>query len=111
MDDDFNTAGALGNIFDLVRGINQARDAGAGDDLLKPAQSVVRELCGVLGLHLDRQPSSTVEAVPFIELLISLRAELRVQQNWAMADRVRDQLANLGVTLEDSKEGTVWRKG
>ncbi len=53
MDDDFNTAGALGHLFDLVKGINQARDEGADQDSLEAAQAVVRELTRILGLELD----------------------------------------------------------
>ena len=52
MDDDFNTALALAALFDLVKSINTARDQGANDDQLKPAQAVLRELTGVLGLQL-----------------------------------------------------------
>jgi cysteinyl-tRNA synthetase len=53
MDDDFNTAGALGHLFDLVKAINQARDEGADQDSLETAQTVVRELTRILGLELD----------------------------------------------------------
>jgi cysteinyl-tRNA synthetase len=51
MDDDFNTAGALGHLFDLVRAINQARDAGVDEDSLSQAQALLRELAGVFGLR------------------------------------------------------------
>lgn len=111
MDDDFNTAGALANLFELVRSINQARADGATDAELQPGQSALRNLAGVLGLKLDMdtESSSGQEAAPFIELLIELRAELRKQKNFAMADQIRIRLAELGIVLEDSKEGTSWR--
>jgi cysteinyl-tRNA synthetase len=108
MDDDFNTAGALGCLFDYVRAINQARDAGAGPETLKPAQAVLVELTGVLGLTVERAASKSAEADPFIELLIELRKELRTQKLWALSDLVRNRLGELGVTLEDGKEGTTW---
>ena len=108
MDDDFNTAGALGQLFDLVRVINQARDAGAGAETLTPAQSLLRELCGVLGLTLQ-EPSNASSADPFVDLLLKIRMELRQQKLWALSDQIRDQLRALGVVLEDSKEGTTWR--
>lgn len=109
MDDDFNTAGALGHIFDLVRAINQARDAGIDLATLQSAQAQLRELCGVLGLQLDRPSIHGKDAEPFIDLLIEVRSELRRQKLWALADLIRSHLSQLGVILEDEKEGTTWR--
>jgi cysteinyl-tRNA synthetase len=109
MDDDFNTPAALGQLFDLVRGINQARDAGAGAAALGSAQNVLRELTGVLGLRLETGRSAQQQAGPFIELLLQVREELRRAKQWALADRIRDRLAELGVTLEDGKDGTTWK--
>lgn len=108
MDDDFNTAGALSHLFDLVRTINQARDAGVDDAGLAPAQALLRELAGVLGLTLH-EPKSDTAAAPFVDLLIQVRSELRRQKLWALADQIRDQLAALGVVLEDTQNGTTWR--
>jgi cysteinyl-tRNA synthetase len=109
MDDDFNTAGALGSLFDLVRAINQARDSGVGPVELGQAQAVLVELTGVLGLNLQRPPAAAGEAAPFIELLVELRKELRANKLWALSDLVRNRLLELNVLLEDSKEGTTWR--
>jgi cysteinyl-tRNA synthetase len=110
MDDDFNSAGALGNLFDLVRVINQARDAGAGTDAIKMAQEVLRELMEVLGLRPERPAEQqSAQAAPFIDLLIEMRRELRTQKLWALSDLVRNRLTDLGVILEDSKEGTTWK--
>ena len=110
MDDDFNTAGALGHLFDFVRAINQARDAGVDDAGLIPAQDLLVELTGVFGLQLD-QPSrsSSSAADSFVDLLVEIRSELREQKLWALSDQVRDRLTELGVLLEDSKTGTTWR--
>jgi len=110
MDEDFNTAGALGHLFDLVRAINQARDAGVGAEALAKAQAVLRDLAeGVFGLRLDRPGAVGAQAAPFIELLVEIRSELRRQKLWQLSDTVRDRLAELGVALEDGKEGTTWR--
>jgi cysteinyl-tRNA synthetase len=111
MDEDFNTAGALASLFELVRSINQARADGATNPELQPAQETLRELSGVLGLRLDTGSNEETgqQAAPFIELLISLRTELRKQKNFGLADQIRVQLAEQGVTLEDSKDGTSWR--
>jgi cysteinyl-tRNA synthetase len=108
MDDDFNTAGALGNLFELVRVINQAKDAGVSAEIVAGGQSLLRELMGVFGLRAER-PTQGGEATPFIALLIELRRELRQQKLWALSDEVRNRLSELGVLLEDSKDGTTWR--
>lgn len=108
MDDDFNTAGALACLFELVRVINQARADGATDVELSPAQELVRRLTGVLGLTLDKVQESGTAADRFIDLLIEVRKELRTNKMWALSDMVRDRLAELGVVLEDNKEGTSW---
>jgi cysteinyl-tRNA synthetase len=110
MDDDFNTAGALGHFFDLVKAINQGRAAGATQDALEPAQETLIELTGVLGLRLQKEPEAvSAEVGPFIELLLKVREELRDQEQYELADSIRARLADLGVTIEDSKGGTVWR--
>jgi cysteinyl-tRNA synthetase len=108
MDDDFNTGGALGNLFDLVRGINKARDEGATDEEIVPAQNMLRKLTGVLGLQLSEKEEGDQSAAPFIDLLVELRTEIRKEKLYALSDQIRDRLAELGVTLEDSKQGTTW---
>jgi cysteinyl-tRNA synthetase len=108
MDDDFNTPMALASLFNLVKSINSARDQGANDEQLKPAQAALRELSGVLGLRL-REKQGSAQADPFVELLVEVRSEVRKQKLWALSDLIRDRLAALGVALEDSKDGTTWR--
>ncbi len=108
MDDDINTAGAMGHIFELVRAINTARDEGATDDQLRPAQNTLRELTGVLGLELKEKEGSG-DADKFIDLLLEVRSEARAQKQWALSDLIRDKLKELGVLVEDSKEGSSWR--
>lgn len=109
MNDDFNSAGALAALFELVRSINQARADGAQDSELEPAQSMLRKLAGVLGLTLSPAASQgTGTADPFVDLLVEIRSELRKQKLWALSDLVRNRLQELGVVLEDSKDGTTW---
>ncbi len=108
MDDDFNSAGALGAIFDFVRAVNTARDAGAADAQLQPAQETLRELTGVLGLRLAEKTGSG-DADRFIDLLLEVRSEVRKQKLWALSDLIRDRLKDLGVIVEDSREGSTWR--
>jgi cysteinyl-tRNA synthetase len=110
MDDDFNTAGALAALFELIKAINTARDAGATDEQLAPAQTVSRELTGVLGLRLAEKKNSS-GADKFVNLLVEVRAEVRKQKLWTLSDLIRDQLKELGVVIEDGKDGTNWRWG
>ncbi|HXH21893.1 MAG TPA: cysteine--tRNA ligase [Dehalococcoidia bacterium] len=104
MEDDLNTAGALAALFDLAREINRARDAGRG---IREAQSQLRELSSVLGLKLERE--GPAEAAPFIELLITIRRELREAKQYGLADRIRNGLGELGIVLEDGPHGTTWK--
>src|SRR3990172_187196 len=82
---------------------------GASAQALGGAQAVLSELAGVLGLRLEEGDGRQQEAGRFIDLLVELREELRVAKQWALADRVRERLQELGVTLEDGKAGTTWK--
>jgi cysteinyl-tRNA synthetase len=108
MDDDFNTPLALAALYELVKAINTARDNGATDEQLKPAQQTLRELTGVLGLRLQEKQGSG-DADKFINLLVEVRGEVRKQKLWQLSDLIRDKLKESGVVIEDSKEGTTWR--
>ncbi|UCC76992.1 MAG: cysteine--tRNA ligase [Anaerolineales bacterium] len=108
MDDDFNTPRAVAQVFDLARTVNQARDSGAPPDSLAFAQGILKELTDVLGLTM-KGPAGPTEPEPFISLLVEVRSDLRQAKQWALADRVRDRLAELGVILEDGAEGTTWK--
>jgi len=112
MDDDFNTPGALGNLFDLVREINRRRAEGIPAAELAAGQSMLRELAGVLGLTLDvpETQADGEDAGPFIDLLLAIRQRLREAKQWALADEVRDRLRDLGVVVEDRPDGAVWRR-
>jgi cysteinyl-tRNA synthetase len=110
MDDDFNTPLAIAALHELVKAINTARDNGATDEQLQSAQASLRELTGVFGLRLQEKQGSG-DADKFIDLLVEVRSEVRKQKLWALSDQIRDTLKELGVTIEDSKEGTTWRWG
>ncbi len=105
MDDDLNTPQALAVLFDLSKEINRARDEGRG---VATAQGALLELADVVGLRLE-QAEQSIEAAPFIDLLVQIRTELRGAKQWQLADRVRDGLKDLGVVLEDSADGTTWK--
>ncbi|MCX7912480.1 MAG: class I tRNA ligase family protein, partial [Dehalococcoidales bacterium] len=135
MDDDFNTPQALACLFDLARDINRADEA--GEDATG-ARRLLQELGGgVLGLTF-REPEVALDAEPFqmlaasiiqtlaqlgirkeipasesaaavIDWLVSLRGELRGAKQFAPADAIRNGLARLGIVLEDTPQGTIWR--
>ena len=106
MDDDFNTPPAMALVFDLVRQANAALDAG-DPDAAGPAAAAVLELTGVLGLAL-RAEGQQVD--PDSSALVAERDEARRARDFARADRLRDQLAALGWTVEDGPEGTRLRR-
>jgi cysteinyl-tRNA synthetase len=109
MDDDFNTAGALAAIYDLVRAINTARDAGVGGSPFGDAQAALRTLIEVLGLRLAPAKVEGQSIAPFVDLLLATRLELRKAKQWALADKIRDGLQDLGVIVEDTAQGSTWR--
>lgn len=116
MCDDFNTPLALAVMFDLVKELNSARDTDAV--LVNRLASTLRYLGSVLGL-LETDPEAYFKQAPAvegglseqdIESLIAERTQARADKNWAESDRIRDLLLEEGVTLDDSKEGTTWRR-
>lgn len=111
MDDDFGTPQAIAALYDLAREINRARDEGAAANALAAAQATLLELAQVLGLTLKPPEARSASAAPFIELLITVRKDLRAAKQFALADKIRDDLAKLGVLLEDSAQGTTWKSG
>jgi cysteinyl-tRNA synthetase len=124
MDDDFNTGGAISDLFDLLRALNkyvdqhQLEDQSARDDSRFPALqrgvATLRELTALLGLFRQPpQPSGADNQLVgrLLDLLVALRTESRQRKDFATADRIRNGLAALGVTLEDRKGGTEWRIG
>ena len=108
MDEDLNTARASAVLFDLAHEINRA--SGDGRDVTS-AQATLREMAGVLGLTLrESEPVDGTDVAPLVEMLIEARAELRAAKKYEAADAIRDKLADLGFSLEDTAAGTEWRR-
>lgn len=132
MDDDFNTPQALAVLFELAKDINRAQDSG------KPAvqeATCFRELASTLGLTLKEAKLSPLDAEALFEIasffygqfglnpptqnedveklvqsLITLRQELRYNKKWQEADLIRTRLAGAGILLEDTPQGTIWKR-
>ena len=125
MDDDFNTGGAVGVLFEMRKAINgfvtqhkldQAQADAARVQTLTTAMTLFKELAGLLGVFRARVEKKATGiddtfAADLMKLLIEVRAEARKAKQFAIADRVRDGLTALGVVLEDRPEGTQWRRG
>ena len=117
MDDDFNTPVALAVLFDMVREINRLRN-----ENLHEAQSlamVLKRLGNILGILQQVPDEFLKEGIDIkepqdfeqkIEDLIVARNQARAQKNWKLADDLRDELSQLGITIEDSAAGTTWRR-
>ncbi|HEX2908531.1 MAG TPA: DALR domain-containing protein, partial [Phototrophicaceae bacterium] len=114
MDDDFNTPKAIAALQELTRDVNTLLNSGTaiGRSTLDAIETTYQTLGGdVLGLIPagDTASSDGQREAGLVELLISLRADARKQKDFATSDRIRDELKNLGVILEDRADGTVWR--
>jgi cysteinyl-tRNA synthetase len=109
MDDDFDTPSAIAALFDFARIINRSKADAADADALATAQQWLTHFLAVLGIDLAVSQSEAGDAAPFIDLLVTLRQELRAEKQWALADKIRNQLLELGITIEDQASGSSWR--
>ena len=108
MDDDLNTADAIASIFELVRDINtNVVGKTPSKALVEGAIAIFDELTGVLGLVYNRK-TETLDSD--VEALIEARTNARKEKNWAEADRIRDQLKEMGIVLEDTAQGVKWHR-
>lgn len=105
MDDDFNTAGALGHLFDFVKEINLARDKGADENTLEKAQDLLRELTKMLGLKLDLPEMQSVDPTKYIELILNINDKLQLNMNREIPNYIRDELLSSDIILDDLSDG------
>jgi cysteinyl-tRNA synthetase len=126
MDNDFNTAAALGHLFDLSRALNRFQDSLtrspslAEQHLLVQGVRRLRECGGVLGLlqqspeefsreHKQRSLAALGITEEEVKELIAERGQARKAKNWTRADEIRDKLAEMSIILEDKPDGTRWK--
>ncbi len=109
MNDDFNTPKAIAVLFELAKEVNKTKDTALAALLVKLANQI-----GLLEMDAETffksQPSDSDLSDTDIESLIAERKEARAQKNFARSDEIRDQLAEQGIELLDSAEGTTWRR-
>ncbi len=124
MDDDFNTGGAMGDLFEMVRAMNRLIDSEElenekkrtddGVQDLVSGMTILKELGWILGIFLKppKQSSGNDEAAQLLDgvmqLVIQLRADARAKRDFAVSDAVRDGLSKIGIALQDGKDGTSW---
>ncbi len=119
MDDDFNTGGAIGELYDVVHALNRfannlTADAAGPLAEYRAGMVVLKELTQVLGLFRQAPEKPKLEGqdrltASLLDLLVQLRTQVRKEKNYKLADEIRSKLAALGVVLEDRPDGTVWR--
>lgn len=102
MDDDLNTADAISVLFDMAKAMNILVEQPHSAAFLTQVLEIYDELSGVLGLLQSRRE---VKIPPEIQALVAQRAEARAAKDWAKADEIRDRLTELGVIVEDTKDG------
>ncbi len=107
MDDDFNTADAITAIFDLIKDININVAIDSSKELINACLSLIRELGCPLGML---QKSTKVSLDDEIQKLVDERQQARKDKNWALADKIRDELKGRGIVLEDTPQGIRWHK-
>ncbi|MBI9074414.1 MAG: cysteine--tRNA ligase [Desulfatibacillum sp.] len=123
MDDDFNTAGALGILFEAVRDANRLLDGDmAGDDNARVQEcgAAILKMGHVLGMfqedpkiYFENKKEKAAQEGGFdqsmVDDLVAQRAQARKDKNWAEADAIRKQLTEMGIAIEDTPEGTIWK--
>ncbi|WP_296382350.1 cysteine--tRNA ligase [Winogradskyella sp.] len=112
MNDDFNTPILIANLFDAVKFINQTKDGSASitsEDLELLKTSIESFAFEILGLvNVSKESSGSDKLADAVEILINLRKEARVNKDFALSDKIRDELAEAGIQLNDSREGTTF---
>ena len=112
MDEDFNTSMGLGAIFELVKELNKAVDTpinAEGAEVVKETvEYIINVMEEALGVKLKLETVVGNMTSELIELILELRREARNEKNWAMSDKIRDRLAEMGIKIKDGKDKTTW---
>ena len=107
MDDDFNTADAISAIFEIVRLSNSTISEASTKAYVSYVKETMDKLCDVLGIITEKKEEILDSEV---EDLIAKRQQARKDKNFALADEIRGQLLDMGIILEDTREGVKWKR-
>lgn len=107
MEDDFNTADAVTAIFELVKLGNSTVSAESSRAYVDYLKAAIEQLCGVMGILTERKEEVLDSE---IEEMIAARQQARKAKNFALADEIRQKLLDLGIILEDTREGVKWKR-
>lgn len=107
MEDDFNTADAVSAIFELVKLANSTADASSTKSYISCLLKEIEQLCDVLGIITERK-AEVLDSE--IEEMIAARQQARKDRNFALADEIRGKLLDMGIVLEDTREGVKWKR-
>lgn len=110
MDDDFNTADAITAIFDLIKDTNTNINAESSRELAEKALALIRELGAPLGMLQKSTKADLADEADEIEALIEQRQQARKNRDFALADKIRDDLKARNIVLEDTPQGVRWKK-
>ena len=111
MDDDFNTADAITAIYELVRFANVNAKGKGSKEFCQKVLSMFDLLTGVLGIIYGEDKVENDQDVALIEELIAKRADAKKNKDFAQADKIRDELSAMGITIKDTREGVQWFRG
>ena len=107
MEDDFNTADAISAVFELVKLSNSTTDADSSREYVTFLKETLEKLCDVLGIITEKKAEVLDSEV---EEMIKARKQARKEKNFALADEIRANLLNMGIVLEDTREGVKWKR-
>ncbi|ASA77425.1 cysteine--tRNA ligase [Thermococcus sp. 5-4] len=113
MDDDFNTAEAMKAVFEASNAVNRylTKVEKPKESILRKAMEFFRIVSEVFGIFEDYfREQRAGEEKALIQLLIDVRAQLRKERNFALADKIRAELREMGIQLEDTPQGTIWKR-
>ena len=107
MDDDFNTADAVSAIFELVKLANSTANEESSKEYVSYLKETIEKLCDVMGIITEKKAEILDSE---IEAMIEARQQARKEKNFALADEIRGKLSDMGILLEDTREGVKWKR-
>ena len=111
MDDDFNTAKAMGHLFEIAKIVNSYDEDSPDTVVVMHAAKDIFDTIGneVFGLVFETETENKGIVDDLMNLIIELRSNARKEKNWELSDVIRDRLKKIGIILEDRPDGTTWK--